>query len=178
MEQLGGGKNVHRGKAKVRLDVLVDGVGDDARMTDGINARLVDPGVQRRHVRIQNGLVVRRQRMERHGAHSPPEKGISGFKGWYQLQGGQKHLHLFGGLDQLIPFTFPHFDHAVPVRSEGLGLDLSGTIEFIQRAVGSNMVFCVTELGVTPLASMPQASMKFVDGSRGRVVTVHKIRRW
>ena len=81
MEQLGGGKNVHHGKAKVRLYVLVDGVGDDARMTDGINARLVDPGVQRRHVDIQNGLVDATKEWRDTAPLRPPKKASLGSRG-------------------------------------------------------------------------------------------------
>ena len=36
VEQTSGGKNVHGGQAKIRSQRLVDGLGDDLRMTNGV----------------------------------------------------------------------------------------------------------------------------------------------
>ena len=46
VEQAGGGKNIPGGEAKIRLQGLVEGLRDDLRMTDRVEAVLVHPGVE------------------------------------------------------------------------------------------------------------------------------------
>ena len=44
VEQTSGGKNVHGGQTKIRLQGLVDGLGDDLGMTNGVGQFLFTQG--------------------------------------------------------------------------------------------------------------------------------------
>ena len=46
VEQADGGKNIHGGEAKIRLQGLVEGLRDDLQMTNRVGAVLVHPGVE------------------------------------------------------------------------------------------------------------------------------------
>ena len=74
-------KDVNVGRAEVVVDVLVGGVGEDLRMSNGVFASLVDPWVQGSHVPVFDlfGLVLVNGVVKMHGTGSATEEGIVRF---------------------------------------------------------------------------------------------------
>ena len=75
--------------AKVRLDVLVLRVGDNDRMTNGIQSYLVYPGIERGYIDILDlfTLILVDHMMETNGVGSSPKEGIPRIKRLEHLVG-------------------------------------------------------------------------------------------
>ena len=58
VEQTSRGKNVHRGDTKIRPQGLVDGLGGDLRMTDGVRTVFVHPPVKGGHIHVAYFLAL------------------------------------------------------------------------------------------------------------------------
>ena len=87
-------------------------------MTFGVDARLVDPGVQggvidvvdlltRCHVMIELGCI---------GASSA--KCVTRFEGFHELQGVDVRLDVRTGLLEVGPLAFPHLSDVVPLGAK------------------------------------------------------------
>ena len=63
VEQASRRKNVHGGQAKIRFQGLVDGLGDDPWMTDGVRAVLIHPWVKGGDIHITYLLPLFSRRM-------------------------------------------------------------------------------------------------------------------
>ena len=84
VEQTSRGKNVHRGDTKIRPQGLVDGLGDDLRMTDGVRTVFVHPPVKGGHIHVAYFLALPSHSMQGHCACLSPKEGLAGFQRWYE----------------------------------------------------------------------------------------------
>ena len=117
VKQTSRGKNIHGGQAKIRPQGLVDGLRDDLRMTDGVEAVLVDPLVKGGDIQMAYFLALPSHSMQGHRACSPFKEGLAGFQGWCEIVGAQETLYRHIRVDQLVLFAVPHFYDGV-TRSE------------------------------------------------------------
>ena len=74
-------KDVDVGHAKIVVDVLVSGVGEDLGMSNGVFASLVDPRVQGSHIHVFDlfALALVDRVVKMHGVGSATEEGIARF---------------------------------------------------------------------------------------------------
>ena len=109
MEQASGGKNVHGSQTKIRFQGLVDGLGDDPWMTNGVRTVFIHPWVQGGDIHIAYLFILPSHGMQGYGTSSTPKKGLAGFQGCDQIEGSQKLRYSRLVVDQLVPVTLPHF---------------------------------------------------------------------
>ena len=63
------------------MDGLIDGLGDDLRVADGVGAVLVDPGVQGRHIHLSDFFTLSSPACKATAPVRPPKKASRGSKG-------------------------------------------------------------------------------------------------
>ena len=99
VEQTSGGKNVHGGQTKIGIQGLVDGLGDDLRMTNGVRRVLVHPRVKGGDIHITYFFPLPSHGMQGYGTSSTPKEGLARFQGWGEIeriQQSREQSHAFG----------------------------------------------------------------------------------
>ena len=119
VEQASRGENVHSGEAEIRPQGLIDGLPDDLWMTDGVGAVLVHPRVKGGDIHIAYLFTLPSHSMQGHGASSTPKEGLAGFQGRDKIEGAQKTLDRLIRVNQLVPFSVPHFYDGVTRSEQG-----------------------------------------------------------
>ena len=100
---------------KVNVDVRVTRLRDESRMTFGVDARLVDPGVQGRVIDVVDLLTRCHVMVEFDGIGASSTEGVTRVERFHKLQGIHVRLDVRRGLFEAGPLIFPHFNNVVPV---------------------------------------------------------------
>ena len=174
VEQSSGGKNVDGGYTKIGFQGLVDGLGDDVWMPNGVRAVFVDPRVQGGHIHIAYFLTLSNHGMQSHCTGSTPKEGLTGFQGCHQIKGSQETFDCFITVYQLVPFTFPHFDHRVACSEQRHAFGERGLIEFLDASIRRSIMFGGSP-GITTGTAMVETSVKLVDGASQGIVAIDEI---
>ena len=99
---------------KVNVDVRVTRLRDESRMTFGVDARLVDPGVQGGVIDVVDLLTRCHVMVKLNGVGASSTEGVTGVERVHELQGIHVRLDVRRGLFEAGPLTFPHFNDVVP----------------------------------------------------------------
>ena len=174
VEQASRGKNVHGGQTKIRFQGLVDGLGDDPWMADGVRTVLIHPRVKGGHIHIAYFLALPSHGMQGYGTGSTSKKGLAGFQGSNQIEGTRKLRHGRLVVDQLVPLTLPHFDDSVTRSEQSHAFGERGLIQFLHGSIRRGIMLGVSH-GITAGTTMVETPMKFVDGAGQGIVAIDKI---
>jgi len=115
------------------VDVLIFGFDDDLRMSYGVFAFLVDPGIERRHVDVLGflslGHVVHVMQFD--GVRATSEEGFSGLERVDDLERVYELTEIWVGFDLHVPLAFPLDVELVAVLPEkGVFLE-GGLVDFL-----------------------------------------------
>ena len=99
---------------KVNVNVRVTRLRDESRMTFGVDARLVDPGVQGGVIDVVDLLTRCHVMVELDGIGTSSTEGVTGVERVHKLQRIHVRLDVGRGLFEAGPLAFPHFDNVVP----------------------------------------------------------------
>ena len=174
VEQVSRRKNVHGGQAKIRFKGLVDGLGDDFWMTDGVRAVFIHPRVQGGDIHIAYLFALLSHGMQSYRAGSTSKKGLAGFQGCNQIEGSQKLRYSRLVIDQSVPVTLPHFDDCVARSEQSHTFRERGLIQFLHGSIRSGIMFGLP-VGITAGTTMVETPMKLVDGSGQGIVAIDEI---
>ena len=143
-------------ETKVVIDVGVTRLQDELGMTFGVDARLVDPGVQggvidvvdlltRSHVMVELGALVR-----------PPQKASRGLR-------GSTNSREATGLLEAGPLAFPHFNDVVALGAKTGHFVLGPLVNVMHGTFQWRRCFFVT-YRITLGTSVPETPVEFADG--------------
>ena len=99
---------------KVNVNVRVTRLRDESRITFGVDARLVDPGVQGGVIDVVDLLTWCHAMVQLGGIAASSTKGVTGVERVHELQGIHVRLDVGRGLFEASPLAFPHFNDVVP----------------------------------------------------------------
>jgi len=105
-------------ETKVEVDVRVTRLGDEARMSFGVDARFVHPRVQGGVVDVMDLLTGGDMMVQFDGIGTTSTEGITWVERVNELKVSHKRLDIRGGFFETFPFAFPHFHHVVPLPSK------------------------------------------------------------
>ena len=159
-------------QAKVLMDVGVTRVGDETRMSFGVDTRLVDPRVQGGDIDVMDLLSGGDMVVQLDSIGTTSTESVAWIQWFCEDQVSHKRTDVRGGVFETGPITFPYFDYCVPLLSKVLDLLLGGLVDILH---GSIIVaqMCFVTVGVTASTSMPETAMKFVDSVCTDIETVH-----
>jgi len=110
-------QNLALDEPEVLMDVRVTRVGDEGRMSFGVDRRLVDPWVQGGHIDVMDLLSGGDMMVQLDSIGTPSAESVAGIQGFCEDQVSCKRTDVRGGVFEMDPFTFPHFNDMVPVLS-------------------------------------------------------------
>ena len=158
--------------SKVAADVGVTGLRDEDGMAFGVEARFVDPRVQRGVIDVVDLLVGGHTMMQLDGIGTTSAKGVPWVERWGEAEGVHVGLDVRVGLEEPVPLAFPHFDDLVPFLAKeghfGLGLFVDVLYGAVEETQMSFLAF-----GITGRTAMPETPVKFVYGPGLGMKTVH-----
>ena len=99
---------------KVNVDVCVTQLRDEARMSFGVDARLVHPGVQGSEIDVMALLTRGHAMVQLDGIGATTTEGVTRVERLYELHGIHVRLDVGRGFFEMGPLTFPHFNDIVP----------------------------------------------------------------
>ena len=108
------GKDSALDDTKVNANVRVTRFRDESRTLFGVDARLVDPGVQGSVIGVVDLLTRGHTMVQLDGIGASTAEGVRRVERVHKLQGIHVRLDVGGGLLEMGPFAFPHFNDVVP----------------------------------------------------------------
>ena len=122
-------------QTKVLSDVGVTRVGEEARMSFGVDAGLVHPRVQGRDIDIMDLLTRSHAMVQFHGIGTTPAEGVTGVE--RVCEGKRLHERSDGrrGVFEATPFTFPHLHHIVPQGLNQMGALLGSLVDILHGSI-------------------------------------------
>ena len=148
---------------KVAADVGTGGLRDEGGVTFGINACLVDPGVQRGVIDVVNLLGGGDVVIQLDGIGASPAEGVTWMEGFAEFECVDVSAEVLLLFFQTGPLTFPHLDHVVAPCQEVSGSLLCFFIDVMHGAITESQVGLVS-CGMTLGAAVPKAPVEFVHG--------------
>ena len=145
---------------------------DEHGMTFGVDARFVDPRVQGRVVDVVDLLVRGHVMIQLDGIGASSAKGITRVERWHEVQGVHVRLNVRVGLLEVGPLAFPHFVHVVPFLAKGGHFGLGLFVNVMHGAVTETLMFFMA-YGITLGTTVPETTVKFIDGVGLGMETVH-----
>ena len=117
MVQFTRGEDLALDETKVEADVGVTRLGDEARMTFRVNARLVHPRLQGSDIDVMDLLTRGHAMVQFDGIGTTPAEGVTRVEGVVEVQVVDEGSDLWVGFFETFPFTPPYLDHSVPLFS-------------------------------------------------------------
>ena len=99
---------------KVNANFRVTRLRGESRMTFGVDARLVDPGIQGGVVDVVDLLTRCHAMVQLDGIGASTTEGVTWVERVHELQGIHVRLDVGRGLFEAGPLAFPHFNDVVP----------------------------------------------------------------
>ena len=176
VKQASGWKNVHRGDTKIGPDRLVDGLGDDLLMTDGVRAVLIDPRVKGGDIHVPYLLTLPGHSMQSHCASSSTKESLAGFHGWYEIERAKKLRNGRLVFYQTVRLALPHLYDSVTSSEQGHAFVQSGLMKFLRSSIRSDIMFGASH-GIRGGTSMVKTPVELVDSTYEGIIPVDEIRR-
>ena len=104
-------------ESKVLLDVGVTRVGDETRMSFGVDTGFVDPWVQGGHIDVMDLLTGGDMMVQLDSIGTTSTESVAWIQWFCEDQVSHKRTDVGGGVLETGPITFPHFDDIVPLFS-------------------------------------------------------------
>jgi len=164
-------------QSEVLLDVRVTRLGNETRMTFGVDAGFVDPRVQGGDIDVMDLLSGGHMVVQFDGIGTPSTESVAGIEGFFEGQVSNKRTDVRGGVFEAAPIAFPHFHDSVPLLSNMWDLLLGGLVDILHGPIIVAHMHFVT-IGVTAGTSMGEATLKFVHGPGVVAVTIHEPYGW
>ena len=158
---------------KVTADVGTIGLRDEGGVALWINARLVDPGVQRRVIDVVNLLGGGDVVIQLDSIGASPTEGVTWIEGFAEFECVDVSAGVFLLFFRTGPLTFPHLDHVVAPCLEDSGSLLRFFIDVIHGAVTESQVGLVS-YGIALGTTVPEATVEFVHGGGVGAIPVHE----
>ena len=172
MVQFTRGQHLALHDSKVAIDGCVTRLRDEHGMALGVDARFVDPRIQRRVVDVVDLLVGGHVMIQLDGIGAASAKGVTRVERCHELQGVHVHLDVGVGLLELGPLAFPHFVHVVAFLAKGGHFGLGLFVDVLHGAVMETQMFFMA-YGITLGTTVPETAVKFIDGAGLGMKAVH-----
>ena len=144
-------------------------------MTFGVDARFVDPRVQRRVVNVVDLLVRGHTMIQLDGIGASSAKGVTRVERFHKLQGVHVRLDVRMGLLELGPLAFPYFENVVPFPKKGGNFGL-GLFEDVLHGTVTETQMLFMAYRTTLGEAVPETPVKFVHSVGLVMKTVHNER--
>ena len=160
---------------EVRGDVGAAGFMDDDGMTDRVETVFVRPRVEGREFEIVDDFTVLDRVIQLDGIGAAPEERVLRLEPGHELERLDELTHALVRLLEACPLAFPHDDHVVAFREEGILFEDGDFVRVVHGLV-IHLVPRLVGVGKTLGAPVPKATVEFVHGVGVGIVPVHVIR--
>ena len=150
-------------KTKVTIDVGVTRLRDELGMTFGVDARLVDPGVQGGVIDVVDLLARCHVMVQLGGIGASSTKGVTRVEGFHKFKGVHVRLDVGRGLLEVGPLTFPHFNDIVALGTKTVHFVLGVLVNRMHGTLAKAEMFFVT-YGIALGTTVPETPVEFVHG--------------
>ena len=132
-------------------------------MASRVDARFVDPRVQRSVVDVVDLLVRCHAMIQFDGIGASSAKGVAEVERFHELQRVHVRLDVGIGLLEFGPLAFPHFDDVVPFLEKSSDFGLGLFVDILHDAVTETQMRFMA-YGITVGTTVPETPVKFVHG--------------
>ena len=122
-------------QAKVLMDVRVTRVGDETRMSFGVDTGFVDPRVQGGDIDVMDLLSGGDMVVQLDSIGTTSTESVAWNEGFCEDQVSQKGTDVRGGVFETGPITFPDLDDIVPLLSKVLDPLLGGLVDILHGSI-------------------------------------------
>ena len=148
---------------------------DDDGMSDRIETVFVCPRVDGREIKVIDDFTVLDHVIQLDGIRAAPEERVSWLEPGHEFERVDKSMHALFLLLEACPLAFPHDNHVVALRKQGILFEDAGFLH-VTHGLVAHLVPHLVAVGKTLGAPVPKAAVEFVDDVGVGIVPIHVIR--